>query len=134
WERTANGGVNEQFDLSCDGTPITDVDPAHWQDFVQELIPIGVSDLFFFDGEKVQLLAEDDSERKTLSDAVRDLLGTNIIEKLNADLNIYRSRAVQRAASEDHAATELANINDETEIFRTRHGLLKTEAESADSI
>jgi DNA sulfur modification protein DndD len=134
WERTAAGGVNEWFDLSCDGAPITDVDPAHWQDFVQELIPIGVSDLFFFDGEKVQLLAEDDSDRKTLSDAVRDLLGTNIIEKLNADLNIYRSRAVQRAASEDHAATELANINEETEIFRTRHGLLKTEAESADSI
>ena len=66
WERTASGGVNEQFDLSCDGTPITDVDPAHWQDFVQELIPIGVSDLFFFDGEKVQLLAEDDTDRKTL--------------------------------------------------------------------
>jgi DNA sulfur modification protein DndD len=134
WERTASGGVNERFDLSCDGTPITDVDPAHWQDFVQELIPIGVSDLFFFDGEKVQLLAEDDSDRKTLSDAVRDLLGTDIIEKLNADLNIYRSRAVQRAASEDHAATELANLNNEAETLRIRRDHYKREAESADAI
>jgi DNA sulfur modification protein DndD len=134
WERTASGGVNERFDLLCDGAPITDVDPAHWQDFVQELIPIGVSDLFFFDGEKVQLLAEDDADRKTLSDAVRDLLGTDIIEKLNADLTIYRSRAVQRAASEDHAATELANLNHEAETLRTRRDLFKREAESADAI
>jgi DNA sulfur modification protein DndD len=134
WERTANGGINERFDLSCDGNPITDVDPAHWQDFVQELIPIGVSDLFFFDGEKVQLLAEDDTDRKTLSDAVRDLLGTDIIEKLNADLNIYRSRAVQRASSEDHAATELANLNNEAETLRTRRELFRKETESADSI
>jgi DNA sulfur modification protein DndD len=134
WERTASGGVNERFDLSCDGTPITDVDPTHWQDFVQELIPIGVSDLFFFDGEKVQLLAEDDTDRKTLSDAVRDLLGTDIIEKLNADLNIYRSRAVQRATSEDHAATDLASLNNEAEILRTRRDLYKRETESADAI
>lgn len=134
WERTASGGVDERFELACGGTPITDVDPAHWQDFVQELIPIGVSDLFFFDGEKVQLLAEDNSDRKTLSDAVRDLLGTDIIEKLNADLNIYRSRAVQRAASEDHAANELANLNDEVETLRTRRDLFRKEAESADAI
>ena len=134
WERTANGGVNEQFDLTCDGSSITDVDPSHWQDFVQELIPIGVSDLFFFDGEKVQLLAEDDTDKKTLSDAVRDLLGTDIIEKLNADLNIYRSRAVQRAASEDQAAKELVNLNNEAETQRTRRNLLKKEAESADAI
>ena len=134
WERTASGGVKEQFDLSCDGNPITDVDPAHWQDFVQELIPIGVSDLFFFDGEKVQLLAEDDTDRKTLSDAVRNLLGTDIIEKLNADLNIYRSRSVQRAASEDQAAKELANLNHEAETLRTRRDLLKKESESADAI
>jgi DNA sulfur modification protein DndD len=134
WERTASGGVNEQFHLSCDGKPITDVDPGHWQDFVQELIPIGVSDLFFFDGEKVQMLAEDDSDKETLSDAVRDLLGTDIIEKLDADLNIYRSRSVQRAASEDQAAKELTNLNNEVETQRTRRDLLKKEAESADGI
>jgi DNA sulfur modification protein DndD len=134
WERAATGGINELFDLTCNGCPITDVDPSHWQDFVQELIPIGVSDLFFFDGEKVQLLAEDDSDRKTLSDAVRDLLGTDIIEKLNADLNIYRSRAVQRVESENHAATELANLNREAEALRTRRDLLKRETESADAI
>lgn len=134
WERTANGGVDEQFDLSCDGTPITDVAPAHWQDFVQELIPIGISDLFFFDGEKVQLLAEDDTDRKTLSDAVRDLLGTHIIEKLNADLNIYRSRAIQRAASEDQTATELANLGNEAEALRTRRDLFMRETEASDAI
>jgi DNA sulfur modification protein DndD len=59
--------VGELFQLSCDGAAITDVDAIHWQDFIQELIPIAVSDLFFFDGEKVQFLAEDASDRLTLS-------------------------------------------------------------------
>lgn len=134
WERTADGGVNEHFELSRDGTPIGDVDPSHWQDFVQELVPIGVSDLFFFDGEKVQLLAEDDSDQKTLSDAVSDLLGTDIIERLNADLNIYRSRTVQRAASEDFVASELANLNTEAEALRARSDFCKKELESADAV
>jgi DNA sulfur modification protein DndD len=134
WERTADGGVDEFFELLRDGAQIGDVDPSHWQDFVQELVPLGVSDLFFFDGEKVQLLAEDDSDQKTLSEAVRDLLGTDIIERLNADLNIYRSRAVQRAASEDYVASELTNLNAEVESLRSRCDLCKKELESADAV
>jgi DNA sulfur modification protein DndD len=131
WERTASGGVDEQFLLSCDGSPVADVDPAHWQDFVQELIPISVSDLFFFDGEKVQLLAEDESDKKTLSEAVRNLLGTDIIEKLSADLNIYRSRAVQRVAAEDESAAELDGLNVAADGLRTHREIAAKESDSA---
>jgi DNA sulfur modification protein DndD len=134
WERKAGGGLNEHFLLSCDGVPVADVDSAHWQDFVQELIPIGVSDLFFFDGEKVQLLADDESDKKTLSEAVRNLLGTDIIEKLSADLNIYRSRAVQRAATEDESALELGNLNAAAEDLRTRREIAGRESDLAGSV
>jgi DNA sulfur modification protein DndD len=103
WERKPVSGVAETFDLMLDGEPVRDIDPAHWQEFIQELIPLGVSDLFFFDGEKVQLLAEDESDRTTLSEAVKNLLGTNIIEKLDADMSIYRSRALQNLSEEANA-------------------------------
>jgi DNA sulfur modification protein DndD len=128
------GGVTEVFELSSDGVAVADVDSAHWQDFVQELIPIGVSDLFFFDGEKVQLLAEDESDKKTLSEAVRNLLGTDIIEKLSADLNIYRSRAVQRAAAEDESASELETLNTTAETLRARREIAGKDADSAGAL
>jgi DNA sulfur modification protein DndD len=132
WERRAAGGVAEAFQLSCNGTPIGDVDAIHWQDFIQELIPIGVSDLFFFDGEKVQLLAEDESDRITLSEAVKNLLGTDIIEKLNADVSIYRTRAVQGIA-EDANAPDLDVLSTSVDILRKRFDLAVHEATAAAS-
>ena len=110
WERNADGGVSEQFLLSCDGSLLTDVDAAHWQEFVLELIPPGVADLFFFDGERVQILADNESDKKTLSEALRTLLGIDVIEKLDADLSIYKSRSVQRLKAEDDSAARLAEI------------------------
>lgn len=134
WERKQSGGVREHFELSSNGEPVSDVDATHWQDFVQELIPIGVSDLFFFDGEKVQLLAEDESDKKTLSEAVRNLLGTDIIEKLSADLNIYRSRAVQKAAAEDESASDLESLNNAAEALRVRREVAAKDADNAGAL
>jgi len=58
------------------------------QAFLNELIPIGVADLFFFDGEKIADLAEDQSGA-VLQTAVRRLLGIDVIERLKNDLNIF---------------------------------------------
>jgi DNA sulfur modification protein DndD len=117
WERTSTATVQERFELSCNGAPVTEVDPLHWEDFVQELIPIGVSDLFFFDGEKVQLLAEDESDKRTLSEAVKSLLGVDLIEKLSADIGIYRSRALQPAAGSE-VLPELGILQISVEVLR----------------
>ena len=119
WERKPVSGVSEMFQLTANGEPVRDVDPVNWQDFVQELIPLGVSDLFFFDGEKVQLLAEDESDRVTLSEAVKNLLGTDVIEKLDADMSIYRSRALQ-ALSEDANAPDLDVLSTSAEMLKVK--------------
>jgi DNA sulfur modification protein DndD len=119
WERTSTASVQERFELSCDGVPVTEVDQLHWEDFVQELIPIGVSDLFFFDGEKVQLLAEDESDKRTLSEAVKSLLGVDLIEKLSADIGIYRSRALQPTAGSE-VLPELGVLQTTVEVLRGR--------------
>jgi len=58
------------------------------QAFLNELIPIGIADLFFFDGEKIADLAEDQSGA-VLQTAVRRLLGIDVIERLKNDLNIF---------------------------------------------
>jgi DNA sulfur modification protein DndD len=104
WERRNGSKVTELFQLAKDGHPVTDVSADHWQDFVRDLIPPGVSDLFFFDGERIQHLAEGTHDQETLSDAVKNLLGADLIERLQADLGIYRSNLTKLQSSTDESA------------------------------
>lgn len=86
--------ITEDFQVEQDGKALDEVSSEHWQDFIRDLIPIGVSQLFFFDGEKIQELAEDSSDQGALMTAVKLLLGVDVVERLDADLGVYLSRTL----------------------------------------
>ena len=65
---------------------------------MNELIPIGVSDLFFFDGEKIAELAED-TKGVALGESIKKLLGLDLIETLDVDLGILLREATKHTAS-----------------------------------
>lgn len=67
------------------------------QSFLHELVPPGIGDLFFFDGEKIAELAEDDTGLY-LKDAVQKLLGIDVINRLSDDLDIYIKQISQKAS------------------------------------
>ena len=79
---------------------LSDFEAEHWQDFLNELIPIGLSQLFFFDGEKIQGLAEDSSSHLFLADSIKSLLGVDLVERLHSDLKIYLNRSNKHAHTE----------------------------------
>jgi len=83
--------VHEKVVLFEDGSEKNSLSIQSKQGFLNELIPIGVSELFFFDGEKIADLAEDDSG-VALGDAVHRLLGIDVIERLRNDLRVYMLR------------------------------------------
>jgi DNA sulfur modification protein DndD len=62
------------------------------QSFLLELVPPGIADLVFFDGEKIAELADDNSG-SILKDAVKRLLGLDTVLRLKEDLRIYLKRA-----------------------------------------
>lgn len=70
------------------------------QSFLNELIPIGVANLFFFDGEKIAELAED-TTNEALADAINRLLGLDIIHRLRTDLGIYLRENTQANLPKD---------------------------------
>ena len=70
-----------------DGKVLELVARDQWQDFINEKIPPGVSDFFFFDGEKIQQLADDSTDRESLKESIRYLLGLKIIGNLEVDLS-----------------------------------------------
>lgn len=77
----------ESLAIHKDNEKMDSMSYEHCQGFLNELIPIGVSDLFFFDGERIKELAEDTAGR-LLSEAIKKLLGLDLIERLNADLSV----------------------------------------------
>lgn len=69
--------------------------PELLQGFLNELIPVGVGDLFFFDGEKIATLAEDETG-SILRIAMQRLLGLDIVSRLKNDLHTYIKNDEQR--------------------------------------
>lgn len=87
-----SAGVTTSLTVTCDKTPLDQLESAHAEEFLRDLIPRGVSQLFFFDGEKIQEMAQAADDDLALADAVRGLLGLDIIGRLHSDLAIYSAR------------------------------------------
>lgn len=88
----------------------------HWGTYVEELVPSGVSGLFFFDGEKIASIAEEDETSESLRVAIRSLLGLDLVDKLIQDLStiIRRNRGRKKQNSLERevslAESELAAL------------------------
>ena len=94
WERRGTQKVQEQVEVTRDGMTLDEVSAEYWQDFVRDMVPPGISQLFFFDGEKIQHLAEDASDQASLSDSIKSLLGLDLIDRLQTDIGYYISRHI----------------------------------------
>lgn len=101
WE-VSGQKVLETLSIEKNGLPLDDVEKDAWQDFIKEIIPLGLSQLFFFDGEKIQKMMSDDSNEE-LKKSILSLLGLDLVERLQADLKIYRSKFLKEVSTESFA-------------------------------
>lgn len=140
WER----GKRDKLTLEQNSEELTQLSYEQCQSFLTELIPTGIADLFFFDGEKIADLAEDESGQ-VLQTAVRRLLGIDVVERLRNDLAIYLKRHDAAAMpaniriqiekldkarlNAEYEATELTN---EVSLCRAKIDLVAKEIDSAE--
>ncbi len=95
----SSGRINEALDVSRNGKPLDEVSEQQAQDFLIDLIPLGLSKLFFFDGELIQKLAEDQPDNRNLIDAFNSLLGVDVLEHLQTDIRIHLSKKLGERSS-----------------------------------
>ena len=88
----------EKFRVLKNGQMLGTIEQEESQSFVANLIPMGISNLFFFDGEKIQELAKDTNDNDFFKEALNMILGLDVIQTLVKDLRIY---AYKQNASED---------------------------------
>ncbi|MFM7470729.1 MAG: DNA sulfur modification protein DndD, partial [Nodosilinea sp.] len=69
-----------------------------WDERIETLLPLGISNLFLFDGEQVAELAEQDELPSGVIQAMRSLLGLELPERLDTDLDILIARKRKQLA------------------------------------
>ena len=121
---TRGNAVEETLTVTQDDDvkPLLEGDGA--QAFLSQLIPAGVSQFFFFDGEKIAALAKDDSD-EVLADAIRRLLGLDMADRLRSDLSVFlRARRAENQRSD--VTQELAEMY--AEVAATKASIKTDEA------
>ena len=69
---------------------------------MEELVPLEISQLFFFDAEKIRTLTEDETSSQALGAAIKSLLGLDIVERLIADAAVIQARQAKEGATAGH--------------------------------
>lgn len=80
-----------------------------WDEFIEEIMPIGISGLFLFDGEQVRELALQDTPTQGIVDAIRTILGLELVDRLEIDLEVLASKK-RRESSDIEAFSKLTEI------------------------
>jgi len=100
WSLLESGKIKENLSIVCDGDLKSELSYDQAQAFLNELIPIGVSELFFFDGEKIKELAEE-TTGSVLKGSIEKLLGLDVVARLDSDLSVLiRTRSSKDASKE----------------------------------
>jgi DNA sulfur modification protein DndD len=76
-----------------------------WDEYIETLLPLGISNLFLFDGEQVKELAEQDTPNQPVIDAIQSLLGLELAERLSIDLDILANRKRKALATTSQLAS-----------------------------
>lgn len=124
-----NNNVSESLKIFQNNHLIENLSYDQAQGFLNELIPIGVSDLFFFDGEKIAQLAED-NEGNALSDSVKKLIGLDIIEKLMADITVF-IRNQNKLQMSDEIKLKMTGLE---KLLETQEELIEIEQQEYEDI
>lgn len=75
-----------------------------WDEYVETLLPLGISNLFLFDGEQVKELADLDTPPPLVTQAIQSLLGLELVERLAVDLDILVNRKRKELANTKQVA------------------------------
>jgi DNA sulfur modification protein DndD len=101
--KVSEGRTREDLRVLQDGLPdqwLSD----NWPQLVEDLFPLDISQVFFFDAEKIRVLAEDESSSKALGAAIKSLLGLDIVERLITDSTAMQTKLAKKLGTPEHQA------------------------------
>jgi len=114
--RSAGKTIKEGMEVIHNGQLDT-VMTGQWYEYVDEFIPLSISSLFFFDGEKIEALADPEGSADLLRTGITSLLGLDIVDKLGIDLNALLRKGISTSKiSETKPKDRAATARQEAEL------------------
>jgi DNA sulfur modification protein DndD len=108
-----------------------------WDEYIETILPLGISNLFLFDGEQVKELAEQEIPPQSVVEAIQSLLGLELAERLAIDLDILAGRKRKSLATGKQLETleaieeKLNRYNGDLETARSEMETLQKAYDSA---
>jgi DNA sulfur modification protein DndD len=78
--------LTEKLVVVKNGKRVSVQNKEMWQDYINATIPKGITQFFFFDGEKIQEIAADDHSEVRLKSSLEAALGIQYISRLSSDV------------------------------------------------
>ena len=127
---------------------VVSVDRSHtltvneWNELVDQYLPVELADMFFFDGEKIEQMANPDRLPMILKTATQAFLGVNELNVLAQDVSALDRRIIRKKkenSDQDRDASrlqalqqKLSNINDEGARLSQRLAQVRNEIDKAE--
>lgn len=141
--RSAGKTIKEEMEVIHNGI-LDPVMTEQWYEYVNEFIPLSISGLFFFDGEKIEALADPDGSANLIKTGITSLLGLDIVDKLGTDLSallrvgLSKDKKKNSDSKDAKAKDTAADIKTQEELFSKlmadREGLLQQIGNTATQI
>lgn len=131
-----NGVLKESLTVSRDGQRDSWLS-SNWNHVIEEILPLGISQLFFFDAEKIRFIAEDDSTSEALGTAIKSMLGLDLVERLIADAKVIEMKLAERQipteeqAQIDEWKQTLAELTDKQKGLKQARAGIRNQLERA---
>ena len=103
WDKDIRDG-KDSLSIIVDGD-YDDTLANTWDEYIENILPLGISNLFLFDGEQVKELAELDMPPQPVIEAISTLLGLELAEKLAVDLDVLVNRKRKSLANKSQLKT-----------------------------
>ena len=103
WTKNPKGG-KDILGVLIDDWPDTALAQI-WDERIEDFLPLGISNLFLFDGEQVKELADQDVPPPVVVEAIRALLGLELAERLSVDIDILVNRKRKALADAQELVT-----------------------------
>jgi DNA sulfur modification protein DndD len=89
--RMEEGKIQERLEAFRNAEPDA-VLSAEWDESIDSFLPARIAHLFFFDGEQIEKMADEEEATKVLSTAFQSLLGLDLVTRLQEDLQTLERR------------------------------------------
>jgi DNA sulfur modification protein DndD len=129
--------VRDRLEVVHDGA-LDQVMTDAWAEQIEEMVPVRLSNFFFFDGEKIEALADPERSSEALSTGIHVLLGLDIVDQLTADLVVLerRKKTEQKSAPDreaiDEGKQEAARLAARREALAIERGAARVAVERAE--